>query len=113
MADQGVESDKGFKERRKKYEEKWALDEELQFKLLSRRNKLLGRWAAEQLGLAGQRADDYAKAVVAAGLHAGGVEKLIEKVVGDFAAAGRKLTADAIHAKLDELTLQAKQALQR
>jgi len=103
--------DKGFTERRKKYEEKWALDEELRFKVSARRNKLLGQWAAEQLGLSADAAESYAKAVVAAGLHAGGVEKVIEKVSTDLDGAG--VSADAVHAKLDEYTLLAKEQIQQ
>jgi len=111
MPNQGVEPSDGFKERRRKYEEKWALDEELRFKVTARRNKLVGRWAAGLLGLSGQAAEDYAKAVVAAGLHADGVDKVIEKIATDLAGAG--LGPEDVHAKLDELTLEAKEQIEQ
>jgi len=111
MANQGVEREDGFKERRRKYEEKWALDEELRFKVTARRNKLVGRWAAGMLGLSNDAAEEYAKAVVATGLHAGGVEKVIEKLAADLEGAG--LGPDDIHAKLDEFTLLATEEVQQ
>ena len=76
----------GFEERRKRNEDKWALDQELRFKALVRRNKLLGDWAAAELGLGGAAADAYAREVVAAEIHAGGA---LGKVTADFTAHGR------------------------
>ena len=56
-----------FEAREKGYEAKWAHDEELHFKVLARRNKLLGQWAAGEMGLSGPAADDYVKATIQAG----------------------------------------------
>ncbi len=107
MADQRVGGEKGFDERKKKYEEKWALDEELRFKATARRNKLLGAWAAGELGLSGEDAEAYAKAVLAAALHAGGLDKAIAKITADLEAAGHTGVPDSIHKKLEELTAEA------
>lgn len=107
MADQRVGGEKGFEERKKKYEEKWALGEELRFKASARRNKLLGAWAAGELGLSGEVAEAYAKAVVTAAVHAGGLDKAIAKIVADLEAAGHAAATDTVHHKLDELTAEA------
>ncbi len=55
-----------FDKREEGFEKKFALDEELKFKADARRNKLLGLWAAEKLGLSGDAATAYAREVVAA-----------------------------------------------
>ena len=60
-----------FDKREEGFEKKFALDEELRFKANARRNKMLGLWAAEKLGLTGPAADAYAKEVVVADLCTG------------------------------------------
>jgi hypothetical protein len=75
-----------FEDRKKGFEEKFRHDQELQFKVNARRNKLLGLWAAQKLGLAGDAAEAYAKEVVAADFHKPGDDDVIEKVLGDLAA---------------------------
>ncbi|MDE1938837.1 MAG: DUF1476 domain-containing protein [Alphaproteobacteria bacterium] len=76
-----------FEERKKTHEDKWAHDEELRFKINARRNKLLGMWAAAELGLSGPAAEDYAKAVVAADFE--GADHVFRKIRRDFDAAKR------------------------
>lgn len=73
-----------FDERKNAYENKFAHDEELKFKATARRNKLLGRWAAEQMGLTGDAAETYAKDVVLADLAEPGDEDVFRKVRKDF-----------------------------
>ncbi len=73
-----------FRERGKGYEAKFKLDEEQKFRAESRRNKLLGLWAAEQMGIAGAEAEAYAKEVVIADLEEPGVDDVIRKVMKDF-----------------------------
>lgn len=73
-----------FREREKGYEAKFKLDEEQKFRAESRRNKLLGLWAAEQMGIAGAEAEAYAKEVVIADLEEPGVDDVIRKVMKDF-----------------------------
>ena len=75
-----------FKDREKAFESKFARDSELQFKVTARRNRLLGEWAAEKLGLTPEERDAYAKAVVAADFEEVGDEDVFRKVHGDLAA---------------------------
>lgn len=74
----------GFDKREKAYESKFAHDEELKFKATARRNKLLGRWAAEKLGLSGDEAEHYAKGVVLADLEEPGEEDVFRKIRSSF-----------------------------
>jgi hypothetical protein len=75
-----------FDKREKDFEKKFALDEEMKFRAMARRNKLLGLWAAEKLGLSGGAAEDYAKAVVAADFQEAGDEDVFRKIRADFDA---------------------------
>ena len=73
-----------FDNREKSFEKKFAHDEETKFKINARRNRLLGLWAAEQMGLEGDDAETYAKAVVRADFDEPGEEDVFRKVWGDF-----------------------------
>jgi hypothetical protein len=75
-----------FDERERSYEKKFALDEELKFRSEQRRNRLLGEWAAEKLGLSGAAVEDYVKAVRKADLVSKGDEDVFLKVRQDFDA---------------------------
>jgi hypothetical protein len=97
-----------FSDREKAFEDKWAHDEELRFKVLARRNKLLGLWAATEMGLKGPTADDYARAIVQAELSKDGDEAVFQKLKADFAAANVARTDHFIHLKMDELLTKAK-----
>ena len=77
-----------FDKREEGFEKKFAHDEELGFKANARRNKLLGMWAAEKLGLSGAEADAYAKEVVIADFERAGDDDVFEKVRKDFDAKG-------------------------
>jgi hypothetical protein len=77
-----------FDNRENAFENKFAHDAELAFKVVARRNKLLGLWAAERLGFSGEAAETYAKTVVAADLEEPGDEDVIRKLVADLAASG-------------------------
>jgi hypothetical protein len=77
-----------FDKREEGFEKKFAHDEELRFKANARRNKLLGLWAAEKLGLSGSAADVYAKEVVVADFEEAGDEDVFRKVRKDFDAKG-------------------------
>jgi len=100
----------GFEERKKKNEEKWAHDAELRFKTLARRNKLFGRWAAGELGLTDEAAEDYAKAVVTAEFHAPGGD-ILRKVTEDFRAAGLTHAEDVLRRKLEALAALAQEQI--
>ena len=96
-----------FDKREEGFEKKFALDEEQKFKAEARRNKLLGLWAAEKLGLSGDAATAYSKEVVAADFEEAGDKDVQNKVVKDFAAKGVAIAAAEVRAKMDELMAQA------
>jgi hypothetical protein len=77
-----------FNEREKSFEKKFAMDEELKFKSEARRNRLLGQWAAEKLGLSGAAVDDYVKSVLKADLAQKGDNDVFEKLKKDFQDKG-------------------------
>lgn len=75
-----------FDDREKTYEAKYAHDQETNFKIQARRNKLLGQWAAELMGMTGADAEAYAKQVVVSDFDQPGDEDVFQKVWGDFQA---------------------------
>jgi hypothetical protein len=89
-----------FDEREEGFEKKFAHDEELKFKAEARRNRLLGLWAAEKLGIAGDAANAYARDVVAADLEQPGA---LYKVLKDLTAKGSPVTERDVSAKMVEL----------
>ena len=92
-----------FDKREEGFEKKFALDEEQKFKAEARRNKLLGMWAAEKLGITGDAVAAYAKEVVAADFEEAGDGDVVRKVMGDLGAKGVALTEPQLRAKMDEL----------
>ena len=103
----------GFEKRQKGFESKWAHDEELRFKVFARRNKLLGIWAAGQLGIAGDAAEAYAKTVVAADFEKAGDEDVFDKVRADFKAKGLALSDHMLRVKMEELIEVAKRQIEQ
>jgi hypothetical protein len=91
-----------FPEREKAFEEKWAHDEELRFRVLARRNKLLGLWAAGEMGLTGAEADAYAKTIVDTELAKDGDQAAFQAVKSGFAVAKVARTDHLIQLKMDE-----------
>jgi hypothetical protein len=96
-----------FDKREEGFEKKFAMDEEQKFKAEARRNKLLGLWAAEKLGISGDAAAAYAKEVVAADFEEAGDGDVLRKVSGDLTAKGIAVTAAQVRVKMDELMVQA------
>jgi hypothetical protein len=96
-----------FDKREEAFEKKFALDEEQKFKAEARRNRLLGQWVAEKLGISGDAATAYAKEVVAADFEEAGDGDVLRKVSGDFKAKGVALTDQELRAKMDELMATA------
>lgn len=99
-----------FEDRRRGFESKWAHDAEMQFKIMARRNKLLGQWAAGEMALSGEKADQYAKAVVAADFEEPGDEDVFRKVRADLDKA--KYSDHAIRMKMAELLEVAAEQVQ-
>ena len=100
-----------FDKREKAFEDKYKHDQELQFKVEVRRNKLLGLWMAELLGLSGADAEAYAKEVVRADFEEPGDADLIRKIQGDAAPKDLDLSEHKIRKKMDELTVIAKEQI--
>ena len=96
-----------FDEREKAFERKFAHDEELRFKSTVRRNKLLGLWAAEKLGMSGEDADAYAKEVIRADFEQPGDDDIIRKLRKDFGAKGVAQSDDQIRAAMIEMMAAA------
>jgi hypothetical protein len=96
-----------FDKREEGFEKKYALDEEQKFKAEARRNRLLGMWAAEKLGITGDAATAYAKEVVASDFEEAGDGDVLRKVLGDFTAKGVALTQQELRVKMDELMATA------
>jgi hypothetical protein len=99
-----------FDEREKDFEARFKHDQELQFKVKARRNRLLGLWAAEKMGLTGDAADGYAREVVDAEFQ-GGDKNVVRKVTADVAARAPGITEAQIKFQLDHLEEQAKQQI--
>jgi hypothetical protein len=96
-----------FDKREEGFEKKFAHDEELKFKASARRNKLLGQWAAEKLGLTGAEVDAYAKEVIAADFEEAGDEDVFRKLRKDFDAKGVKESDHQIRRAMQELMEKA------
>lgn len=98
-----------FDDREKAYENKYAHDQELEFKAVARRNKLLGLWAAELMGMDETESLEYAKAVVKADFEEAGHEDVFRKIRGDFDARGIEQSDHQIRHKMDQLLEDARQ----
>ncbi len=98
----------GFDDRENAFENKFAHDTQLQFRVEARRNKLTGLWAAGLLGKSGDDATAYAMEVVSADFEEAGIEDVVRKVAGDLAGLS---TADDVRAKMAELLPVAKAQL--
>jgi hypothetical protein len=97
-----------FDKRQEGFEKKFALDEEQKFKATARRNRKLGAWVAEKLGLSGDEAVAYAKEVVASDFEEAGDDDVFRKVRGDLDAKGLHSVSDAeLRAKMSELLIEA------
>lgn len=96
-----------FDKREEGFEKKFAHDEELRFKANARRNKLLGLWAAEKLGITGPAADAYAKEVVAADFEEAGDDDVLRKVKKDFDDKKVAITDQQIRVTMTDLMATA------
>ena len=97
----------GMDERRNTFENKFAHDEDLRFRAIARRNKLLGLWAAEKLGKTGEDAQAYAMEVVRADFEEVGDEDVIRKVAGDLSAASVNVSDAELRTQLLDLLEEA------
>lgn len=100
-----------FDDRERAEEAKFAHDEEMLFRIQARRNKLLGQWAAERMGLDAAETEAYAKAVVQAEFEETGDEDVIRKLLGDLISAGVDTDEATIRAALDAKAVDARRQL--
>ncbi|CAN5440036.1 DUF1476 domain-containing protein [soil metagenome] len=100
-----------FDDRERAFEMKFAHDEEMAFRVAARRNRLLGKWAAEKMGLTAEEADAYSTAVVQADFEEAGVEDVIRKLIGDLTAAGVEIDDVAVREAIEEKTVEARRQL--
>ncbi len=92
-----------FDEREKGFEAKYKRDQELQFKVTARRNKLLGLWIAEKFGLSEAEAESYAKDVVISDFEKPGDDDVVEKVMSDIGAKNLDLSEKDVRAEMERL----------
>ena len=100
-----------FDKREEGFEKKFAHDEELRFKASARRNKLLGLWAAEKLGISGDAANAYAKDVVMADFEEAGDDDVFRKIRKDLDAGGVAASDQDIRSAMAELMAKAVQQI--
>ncbi len=100
-----------FDDRERAFEAKFAHDEEMQFRITARRNRLLGEWAARQMGLTDVEAESYAKDVVRADFEEAGDEDVIRKVLGDLTSAGVEMDEATIRDTLANKTIDARRQI--
>ena len=100
-----------FDDRERAFEAKFAHDEEMQFRITARRNRLLGEWAARQMGLNDAEMDSYAKDVVRSDFEEAGENDVIRKVLGDLTAAGVDCDEDRIAEALRNKEIEARRQI--
>lgn len=102
-----------FDDRERAFENKFAHDAEMQFKAEARRNKLLGLWAAEKMGMTGADAENYAKEVIIADFEEAGHEDVYRKVAKDFADRGVDVAEKELRERMAALLAEAKNQLMK
>ena len=100
-----------FDDREQAFETKFARDEEMAFRVTARRNKLIGLWAAERMGLTPAETDSYAKSVVQADFEEVGDDDVVRKLAGDLTAAGVQVEDTELRRLLEEKTVEARRQL--
>jgi hypothetical protein len=100
-----------FADREKEFENRFKHDQEFRFKVTARRNRLLGLWAAQHLGLLGNSAEEYGQRVVHAQYEPGGDKNVIDKLAADLGAKDPTITHARITFELEHFAEQAKQQL--
>lgn len=100
-----------FDDRERAFETKYARDEEMQFRVTARRNRLLGQWAADLMKLTAEETDAYAKSVVQADFEEAGDEDVIRKLVSDLTAASVEIDEGTVRTAIDDKTVEARRQL--
>ena len=100
-----------FNEREQAFEAKFAHDKDMAFRILARRNRLLGEWAGQRMGLTEVEGDAYAKEVIRAEFEEAGDEDVIRKLLGDLTAAGVEIDEATIRAEMGHKEVDARRQL--
>ena len=100
-----------FDDRERAFETKFAHDEEMKFRITARRNRLLGEWAARQMGLSDAESDSYAKDVVRSDFEEAGDHDVVRKVLGDLTAAGIECDEATIQQALRNKEIDARRQI--
>jgi len=100
-----------FNDRERAEEAKFALDEDTAFRIVARRNRLLGHWAAERMGLTPEETEAYAREVVHAEFEEGGDEAVVRKLIGDLTAADVEIDDAGVRIALEEQSVVARRQL--
>ena len=100
-----------FDDRERAFETKFAHDEQMKFRIIARRNRLLGQWAAKQMGLSEAEAESYAKDVVRADFEEAGDQDVIRKVLGDLTSAGVECDEGKIEEALRNKEIEARRQI--
>jgi len=100
-----------FDDRERGFENKFAHDQEMLFRVAARRNRLLGAWAAGLMGLTAEEADAYGKAVIQADFEEAGDEDVVRKLLGDLTSAGVDIDEAHIREALNHKTIEARRQL--
>lgn len=97
-----------FDDRERAFETKYARDQEMQFKVTSRRNRLLGQWAAKKMGLSDEESEAYAREVIRADFQEAGDEDIVRKLVADLEKAGVPVDEAEVRAQIDHKATDAR-----
>ncbi|NIJ08917.1 hypothetical protein FHS31_002541 [Sphingomonas vulcanisoli] len=100
-----------FNDRENAFEAKFARDEEMAFRIIARRNRLVGNWAAGLMGLTPEETDAYAKAVVQADFEESGDEDVVRKLFGDLVGSGVDIDEGKVRQALSDATVEARRQL--
>jgi len=100
-----------FDDRQRAFESKFAHDEEMKFRITARRNRLLGEWAARQMGLSDAETEAYAKDVVRSDFEEAGDHDVVRKVLGDLTNAGIDIEEAAIREALGHKEIEARRQI--
>jgi hypothetical protein len=100
-----------FDDREKAFENMYARDQELQFRVKARRNRLLGEWAARLMGLTEVEAEAYAKEVIRSDFEEAGDEDVVRKILGDLTSAGVDCDEARIREALEHKAVEARRQM--
>ena len=100
-----------FNDRERAFETKFAHDEDMKFRIIARRNRLLGEWAASKMGLSAEETQSYAKDVVRADFEEAGDEDVVRKVLGDLTSANVDIDEAQIREALGHKEVEARRQI--